>query len=66
LAEYAVQMKPSPTITDEEARRRLSQVYALLLNLGNKEAADSGDPAANLDPSADGAYDTPKEVYNNA
>jgi len=47
--DYQVTLKRSPTITDEEARRRLGQAYRLLLDLARQkraaEAAASDAPA---------------------
>ena len=50
---YNVTMRRSPTITDEEAQRRLRQVYTLLLELarkttdGDAEVSDRALPTAN-------------------
>ena len=41
MSTYSVEMRRSPTISDEEARRRLAAVYRLLLDLAAQSKSDT-------------------------
>jgi hypothetical protein len=41
MSDYSVEMRKSPNISDEEARRRLAAVYRLLLDLAAQSKRDA-------------------------
>ena len=56
-------IRSDPVCKEQEIRRVLGRVYAILLDLAEKDTADSGDTAANQAPeSADAKTSTSEEI----
>ena len=61
MSTYRVEMHRSPTISDEEARRRLAAVYRLLLSLADDTQTADRYELADPDRSAAGDAPTPQQ-----
>jgi hypothetical protein len=61
MDKYTVTMTRSPDLSDDEVRRRMAQVYALLLDLGRQVKSDA--PAESATTRADASGGKPVPGY---